>query len=230
MTHQTLQVVATELGYRDVSALYAAVGENNVSAQHVVSKLVESLGGEDGAEETLAEGVSPGQKSGATGAGPEAAVNVEGLSSNEVWVKLARCCTPVPGDEIAGFITRGQGVSVHRMDCLNATRLRGEHPERFVDVSWASDQSTGQYLVEIEIKALNRPGLLSDLSKVLSEHHVDIVSGSMMTTGDQLASARFTFGLPGVTYLDTVLASLRGVDGVFEASRRMGNRGGIERG
>ena len=225
MSHQTLQLVATELGYRDVSALYAAVGENNISAQNVVAKLVESVGGEDGAEETLAEGVSPGQKVGATGTGAEAAVNVEGLSSNEVWVKLARCCTPVPGDDIVGFITRGQGVSVHRSDCVNATRLRSEHPERFVEVSWASDQSTGQYLVEIEIKALNRPGLLNDLSKVLSEHHVDIVSGSMMTTGDQLASARFSFGLPGVTYLDTVLASLRGVDGVFEAKRRMGTRG-----
>ncbi|WRS29679.1 bifunctional (p)ppGpp synthetase/guanosine-3',5'-bis(diphosphate) 3'-pyrophosphohydrolase [Actinomycetaceae bacterium MB13-C1-2] len=229
MTHQALTAVATELGYQDVSALYAAVGENHISAQNVVGKLVENLGGEDGVEETLAEGVQPGR--GIThggGSGAEVAVNVEGMSSNEVWVKLARCCTPVPGDDIVGFITRGQGVSVHRVDCINAVRLQEEHPERFVDVSWAGDQTSGQYLVEIEIKALNRAGLLNDLSKVLAEHRVDIVSGSMMTTGDQLASARFTFGLPGVTYLDTVLNSLRRVDGVFEASRRMGSKTGSQ--
>lgn len=225
MSHQALMAVATEMGYRDVSTLYAAVGENHISAQNVVGKLVENLGGEDGAEETLAEGVRPGHGVAPSQSGSsEAAIEVEGMSANEVWVKLARCCTPVPGDEIVGFITRGQGVSVHRVDCTNAIRLQEEHPERFVQVSWAGDQSSGQYLVEIEIKALNRPGLLNDLSKVLSEHRVDIVSGSMMTTGDQLASARFTFGLPGVMYLDTVLSSLRRVDGVFEASRRMGSR------
>ncbi len=221
MTHESLLAVATALGYRDVSALYAAVGENHVSAQNVVGKLVDHLGGEEGTEETLAEGVSPGQK--LQPRSGEAAITVEGISSNEVWVKLSRCCTPVPGDDIVGFITRGQGVSVHRADCINAARLRSEHPERFVQVSWETDQSSGQYLVEIEIKALNRPGLLNDLSKVLSEHKVDIVSGSMTTTGDQVASARFTFGLPGVTYLETVLSSLRGVEGVFEANRRMGS-------
>lgn len=225
MSHQALMAVATEMGYQDVSGLYAAVGENHISAQNVVGKLVENLGGVDGVEETLAEGIQPGhratQSSGAQG---DVAINVEGMSSNDVWVKLARCCTPVPGDEIVGFITRGQGVSVHRADCVNAQRLHEEHPERFVEVSWAGDQTGGQYLVEIEVKALNRPGLLNDLSKVLAEHRVDILSGSMMTTGDQLASSRFTFGLPGVTYLETVLNSLRRVDGVFEASRRMGSK------
>ena len=159
-----------------------------------------------------------------TGTSQEAAVNVEGMSANEVWVKLARCCTPVPGDTIVGFITRGQGVSVHRDDCVNAVRLEKEHPERFVDVSWADDQGSSQYLVEIEIRALNRPGLLNDLSQILSDHRVDIVSGSMSTTNDQIASARFSFGLPGVDYLDTVLNSLKRVDGVLDAQRRMGSR------
>lgn len=225
MTHQALLAVATELGYRDVSALYAAVGENHVSADNAVGKLVENLGGADGAEETLAEGVRPGTSNTRPSDGsPAAAINVEGMSANEVWVKLARCCTPVPGDKIVGFITRGQGVSVHRVDCTNASRLREQHPERFVDVGWDSDQSSGQYLVEIEIRALNRPGLLNDLSQVLSDHRVDIVSGTMMTSSDQIASARFTFGLPGVTYLDTVLSGLRRVDGVFEAQRRMGTQ------
>lgn len=226
MTHEALQQVAATMGYRDVSALYAAVGENHVSSDNVVSKLVENLGGDQGTEETLSEGVLPGDGTAprTQSPGQDAAINVAGMSANEVWVKLARCCTPVPPDQIVGFITRGQGVSVHREDCINATRLKNEHPERFVEVSWADDQSGGQYLVEIEIKALNRPGLLNDLSKVLSDHGVDILSGSMSTTGDQIASARFSFGLPGVTYLATVLNSLRQVDGVFDAERRMGGR------
>ncbi len=224
MSHQALMSVVSSMGYRDVSSLYAAVGENHISAANVVGKLVENLGGDQGTEETLAEGIIPGvsPSKAPASAGQDAAVNVEGMSANEVWVKLARCCTPVPGDSIVGFITRGQGVSVHRDNCVNAVRLQEEHPERFVDVSWSSNQTGGQYLVEIEIRALNRPGLLNDMSQVLSDHKVDIISGSMSTSNEQIATARFTFGLPGVTYLDTVLASLRRVDGVFEATRRMG--------
>ncbi len=225
MTHDAVLSVATGMGLRDISALYAAVGENHVSAQHVVNKLVEILGGDAGTEETLAEAVTPGTIS-AHRPGPsalgDAAVIVDGMSSNEVWVKLAKCCKPVPGDQIVGFITRGQGVSIHRDDCVNAQHLMETHPERIIAVLWDGDQTGNQYLVEIEIKALNRPGLLNELSKVFSDHGVDIVSGSMQATGEQIASARFSFGLPGLGYLDAVLASLRRVDGVFEASRVMG--------
>ena len=225
MTHQALQSVASTLGYREVSALYAAVGENHVSADNVVSKLVELLGGDEGTEETLAEAVTPSATPRRqTASSQEAAVNVEGMSANEVWVKLARCCTPVPGDSIVGFITRGQGVSVHRDDCVNAVRLKDAHPERFVDVSWADDQGGSQYLVEIEVRSLNRPGLLNDLSQVFRDHRVDIISGSMSTTSDQIASSRFSFGLPGGDYLDTVLNSIKRVDGVLDAHRRMGSQ------
>ena len=221
MTHDALLSVATGMGYRDISALYAAVGENQTSAQNVVSRLVENLGGDAGTEESLAEGVTPTALAPRSpSASAEAAVVVEGLSSNEVWVKLARCCMPVPGDDIVGFVTRGEGVSVHRADCVNALHLESRQPERFVPVEWSHDQSRSQYLVEIEVKSLDRAGLLNDLSHVLSEHQVNILSGSMSAGRDQVATARFTFELPNINYLESVLTSLRRVDGVFEAARR----------
>lgn len=221
MNHDSVLSVATSLGYPDISGLYAAVGDGHISAQNIVSKLVENLGGGDGTEETLSEAVTPGAhlhsapELSAKGQG----VSVDGMNANDVWVKLARCCTPVPGDDIVGFITRGQGVSVHQCSCPNAVRLEGLHPERFVQVSWSSEHSQAQYLVQIQTKALDRPGLLADLTKVMTEYRVNIVSASTVSTRDQVATARFSFHLAEMSHLNAVLAALRRVDGVFEAVR-----------
>ena len=221
MNHDSVLSVATSLGYPDISGLYAAVGDGHISAQNIVSKLVENLGGGDGTEETLSEAVTPG---GHLHSAPELSakgqgVSVDGMNANDVWVKLARCCTPVPGDDIVGFITRGQGVSVHQHSCPNAVRLEGLHPERFVQVSWSSEHSQAQYLVQIQTKALDRPGLLADLTKVMTEYRVNIVSASTVSTRDQVATARFSFHLAEMSHLNAVLAALRRVDGVFEAVR-----------
>jgi len=221
MNHDSVLSVATSLGYPDISGLYAAVGDGHISAQNIVSKLVENLGGGDGTEETLSEAVTPG---GHLHSAPELSakgqgVSVDGMNANDVWVKLARCCTPVPGDDIVGFITRGQGVSVHQHSCPNAVRLEGLHPERFVQVSWSSEHSQAQYLVQIQTKALDRPGLLADLTKVMTEYRVNIVSASTVSTRDQVATARFSFHLAEMSHLNAVLAALRSVDGVFEAVR-----------
>lgn len=221
MNHDSVLSVATSLGYPDISGLYAAVGDGHISAQNIVSKLVENLGGGDGTEETLSEAVTPGAH---LNSAPELSakgqgVSVDGMNANDVWVKLARCCTPVPGDDIVGFITRGQGVSVHQRSCPNAVRLEGLHPERFVQVSWSSEHSQAQYLVQIQTKALDRPGLLADLTKVMTEYRVNIVSASTVSTRDQVATARFSFHLAEMSHLNAVLAALRRVDGVFEAVR-----------
>ncbi len=221
MNHDSVLSVATSLGYPDISGLYAAVGDGHISAQNIVSKLVENLGGGDGTEETLSEAVTPG---GHLHSAPELSakgqgVSVDGMNANDVWVKLARCCTPVPGDEIVGFITRGQGVSVHQHSCPNAVRLEGLHPERFVEVSWSSEHSQAQYLVQIQTKALDRPGLLADLTKVMTDYRVNIVSASTVSTRDQVATARFSFELAEISHLNAVLSALRRVDGVFEAVR-----------
>jgi len=217
LTHESLSTVAGEMHLADVSALYAAVGEGNVGAQTVVRRVIDLYGGEEGAAEDLAEGVqiTSERARAKQSSGGDAGVIVRGLS--DVWVKLAKCCTPVPGDPILGFVTRGAGVSVHRTDCTNVASLKA-HPERLVDVEWAP---TGQsmFLVNIQVEALDRNRLLSDLTKVLSDVHVNILAASLQTTRDRVAKSRFTFEMGDPKHLGHVLKAVRSVDGVFDAYR-----------
>ncbi|WIK65111.1 RelA/SpoT family protein [Gleimia hominis] len=221
MTHESLLSLATDFGYKDVSALYAAVGDNNISAQHVVERLMDSLGGDSGTEETLSEAVTPGHNRSSV-TDPSASVTVSGMSANDVWVKIARCCTPVPGDPIVGFVTRGNGVSVHSPDCSNAVELEERHPERFVNVEWEAD-STATFLVQIEVKGLDRPSLLSEVTAILADSHVNIMSGQMRSSKDRVAVFRFTIELADPAHLKATLAALRGVEGVFDVYRAHGD-------
>src|SRR3954469_8084090 len=219
MSHESLTVLATELHYADVSALYAAIGEGHVSAQSVVAKLVQSLGGEEGASEDLAEATIPTTPARRPRTG-DAGVVVKGV--DDLWVKLARCCTPVPGDPVIGFVTRGSGVSVHREDCSNVSELRAE-PGRIVEVEWAPSAAT-VFLVQIQVEALDRARLLSDVTRVLSDAHVNILSASVQTTRDRVAISRFTFEMGDPTHLGHVLAAVRRIDGVFDVYRMAGGR------
>jgi GTP pyrophosphokinase len=134
-----------------------------------------------------------------------------------VWVKLAKCCTPVPPDEILGFVTKGGGVSVHRTDCTNAAELRS-HPEKLLDVEWAPTGSS-TFLVNIQVEALDRARLLADITMVLSDAHVNILSANLQTTRNRVAKSRFTFEMAEAKHLDTVLKAVRSVPGVFDAYR-----------
>jgi GTP pyrophosphokinase len=214
LTTETLATLAHELRYPDISALYAAIGDSHVSAQSVVSRLVESLGGEEGASEDLAEATTPGSTT-RRRSSTDPGVVVKGAS--DIWVKLARCCTPVPGDGIVGFVTRGSGVSVHRADCVNAVALAAQ-PDRMVEVEWAPSASS-VFLVAIQVEALDRSRLLSDVTRVLSDQHVNILSASVTTTRDRVAMSRFTFEMGDPTHLGHVLRAVRGVDGVFDVYR-----------
>ncbi|HET9499650.1 MAG TPA: bifunctional (p)ppGpp synthetase/guanosine-3',5'-bis(diphosphate) 3'-pyrophosphohydrolase [Marmoricola sp.] len=215
MTHDSLTQVAHELRLADVSALYAAVGEGNLGAQTVVRKVIEQAGGQQGAAEDLAEAVTITRPRRASGQGADAGVIVKGTS--DVLVKLAKCCTPVPGDAILGFVTRGAGVSVHRRDCTNAKDLLSQ-PERLVDVEWApTSQST--FLVQIMVEALDRSRLLSDITLVLSEQHVNILSASLSTSRDRVAKSKFTFEMGDPKHLGAILKAVRNIDGVFDAYR-----------
>jgi GTP pyrophosphokinase len=131
--------------------------------------------------------------------------------------KLARCCTPVPGDEIIGFVTRGTGVSVHRVDCRNVEDLR-KQPDRIMDVAWATN-SKSLFLVQIQIEALDRGGLLSDVTRVLSEHHVNILSASVSTRADKVALSRFVFEMGDAQLLDHLLNAVRRIDNVYDVYR-----------
>jgi GTP pyrophosphokinase len=217
LTHETLSTVASEMHLTDVSALYAAVGEGNVGAQTVVRRVIDLYGGEEGAAEDLAEGVrlTSERARAKQSSGADAGVIVRGIS--DVWVKLAKCCTPVPGDPILGFVTRGAGVSVHRTDCTNAESLKAQ-PERLVEVEWAPTAQS-MFLVNIQVEALDRARLLSDLTKVLSDVHVNILAASLQTTRDRVAKSRFTFEMGDPKHLGHVLKAVRSVDGVFDAYR-----------
>ncbi|ACZ30696.1 (p)ppGpp synthetase I, SpoT/RelA [Xylanimonas cellulosilytica DSM 15894] len=219
LSHETLVGLATELRFADVSALYAAVGEGHVSAPHVVELLVKSLGGADGTEEDTAEAAVPGvpttPRRTRTG---DPGIVVRGVE--DIWVKLAKCCTPVPGDEIIGFVTRGAGVSVHRADCANVDGLRAQ-PERIVDVAWSTG-SSATFLVQIQVEALDRSRLLSDITRVLSDNHVNILSASVSTTQDRIAMSRYVFEMAEPAHLAQVLSAVRKVDGVFDVYRITG--------
>jgi len=213
MSQESLKAVADDLRYPDIAGLYAAVGEGHVSAQSIVQKLVHILGGEEGTTEDVAEAATPDRPRRSAGTDP--GVVVKGVS--DVWVKLARCCTPVPGDEIIGFVTRGSGVSVHRMDCINVDSLRQQHG-RIVEVEWAPTANS-MFLVAIQVEALDRARLLSDVTRVLSDQHVNILSATVTTSTERIATSRFTFEMADPKHLGHVLKAVRGVEGVFDAYR-----------
>lgn len=216
----SMTALAHELRYQDVSSLYAAVGEHHVSARHVVQRLVALLGGVEQNEEELADRATPSTVQRRRGTG-DVGVVIDDMEdaddSSDVWIKLARCCTPVPGDGILGFVTRGGGVSVHRTDCTNADELRSE-PERLVNVHWASS-SSALFLVAIQAEALDRHRLLSDITKVLADEKVNILSASVTTSRDRVAVSRFSFEMGDPKHLGHVLKAVRNVEGVYDVYR-----------
>ncbi|MGW6461751.1 RelA/SpoT family protein, partial [Streptomyces sp. NPDC055078] len=215
LTGDSLVTLAHEMRYPDISSLYAAIGEGHVAAQGVVQKLVQALGGEEAANEDIAESTPPSRSRAKRRANADPGVVVKGVE--DVWVKLARCCTPVPGDPIIGFVTRGSGVSVHRADCVNVDSL-SQQPERILEVEWAPTQSS-VFLVAIQVEALDRSRLLSDVTRVLSDQHVNILSAAVQTSRDRVATSRFTFEMGDPKHLGHVLKAVRGVEGVYDVYR-----------
>jgi GTP pyrophosphokinase len=212
---ETLLQLARDLRYTDVSGLYAAVGEGRVSAQSVVDKLVRLLGGLAGAQEDLAEAALPSKAPQPRAPGDP---GVEVTGAPDVWVRLSRCCTPVPGDEIIGFVTHGHGVSVHRTDCVNLSHLTATQQERMVEVHWAPTDGS-VFLVAIQVEALDRTRLLSDVTRVLSDQHVNILSATVTTSRDRTAYSRFTFEMGDPKHLGHVLRAVRAIDGVYDVYR-----------
>ncbi|MCW2495992.1 TGS domain-containing protein, partial [Jatrophihabitans sp.] len=212
-----LLTLANDMHLADIDALYAAIGEGHVSAQSVVQKLVTQLGGTEGSVEDIAEATIPQVEAPSVTrrSGGDVGVVVKGVS--DVWIKLARCCTPVPGDDILGFVTRGGGVSVHRRTCTNASALL-EQSDRLLDVEWApSADST--FVVSIRVEALDRHGLLSDVTRVLTDERVSILSANVSTNRDRVAVSRFTFEMAEAKHLGHLLRSIKGIDGVYDAYR-----------
>ncbi|GAB2971446.1 RelA/SpoT family protein [Frigoribacterium salinisoli] len=213
MSQDSISEVASAMRYDDVSSLYAAVGEGHISTQSVLEKILAAVQQQNEVDEGEFEFPSQGRARPLRNS--DSGVLVRGAP--DILVKLAKCCTPVPGDQIVGFVTRGQGVSVHQATCHNVQGLMAE-PERMIEVEWAPS-SKSVFLVQIQIEALDRSGLLSDVTRVLSEHHVNILSATVSTSHERLAVSRFVFEMGDTTHLDRVLNAVRRIDAVYDVYR-----------
>ena len=223
LTTEALIGVADDLNFPNADAVFAAIGDGQISTQNVISHLVKDAGADEVDEEVEQEAlplkpIERKTSSSSTG------VSVKGVG--DVWVKLARCCMPVPGDQIIGFVTRNQGVSVHRTDCQNMIDLKNKQSERVVEVEWTSTK--GLFMVKIQVEALDRRNLLSDVTRVLSDHGVNIISGTIATGSDRVATSQFSFEMADPQHLNTLLAAVRKIDGVFDVYRLTGAKESAE--
>ena len=201
-------------GHVDLDSLFAAIGEHHVSARGVAQRIARVMQlGTDG--ELLASDLRVDRPRRLTLDGP--AIHVDGL--DDVLVRLSTCCTPVPGDEIMGFITKGRGVSVHRIDCANAGSLVQEQASRVVEVEWSDHQRGSTFRASVEVVALDRSRLLRDVANALSDHHVNIVACSTHTGLDRVAKMRFEFELADPNHLDAVLRTIKNIAGVYDSYR-----------
>jgi GTP pyrophosphokinase len=232
LTHEILVEIADELGQNSVDELYHAIGRGHFKAGTVLTKILE-LESDDLVDEIVDEpglnlrGVRDSALTGdtATERPINPGISVSGDESmNDVWIKLAKCCTPVPGDEIVGFVTKGNGISVHRSDCFNIHVLRKtEEPSRFVDASWIAGAAT-QFLVSIQVEGLDRSAMLANVTRVLSENHVNILSGQIETTKDRVAISRWTFEMADPNHLNSVINAVSRVEGVYDVYRITGKK------
>ena len=229
---RAMRHVAQNAGYKDVDDMLVALGTGKESAQHVANRMLKILS-EDG-NDTQTASSSLANRAGTTGKLPPMITEVNRNRSRSshsssgiivkgadgVLVRLSRCCNPVPGDEILGFITRGRGVSVHRADCPNAVALK-EHPERIIDVAWDSQGTETVYKAEVFIEALDRMNLLRDVAQVLSESGANVLSSTTASHRDGMVEMRFLFQVGDVDAIETIISKTRAVEGIFEAHRML---------
>ncbi len=220
LSSAAIDEIAESLNFASRDAMYTAIGEHHVSAESVAGRLTKGLREPTPEREEVMP--TPVRRHRRRTPGGEVGVHVEGL--DDVMVRMARCCTPVPGDEIMGFVTRGRGVSVHRTDCANAVSLRGAQTERLIEVEW-DDDSAGSFTALVEVKALDRSRLLQDVASTLSDAQVNILAANTVTGADRVSKMRFEFELGDASHLDTILSRLSSIDSVYDAYRVIPGKG-----
>ena len=215
LNSDALAKIGEDLRVGDANALFTAIGQGQFSTQSVIEKIKVHLGlSNDPDTEEIPVQLPKSLR------GPRSAnqgILVKG--SPDVLTKMARCCTPVPGDQITGFITRGEGVSVHRVDCTNVASL---NQARVVEVAWA-ESARGVFMVQIQVEALDRSGLLSDITRVLTENHVNILSATVSTGRDRVALSRYVFEMADPSHLDHLLNQVRRIEAVYDVYRVKSN-------
>jgi GTP diphosphokinase / guanosine-3',5'-bis(diphosphate) 3'-diphosphatase len=206
-----LAQVIRDSGFKKAEDFYLALGSGKLSAGSIVNKVIQRLKTEVGVEEAP---VTKAPKARDAVAGDDVGVVVQGVQ--DVLVRLAKCCTPVPGDPIVGYISLGKGITIHRGDCPNVKALM-RNPERFTPVEWDGD-GTKSFRVQIAVSSWDRPRLLEDVARTFGEHGANIVSYGGVVE-DQLAKNWYTVQVGDIDSLRSLLNSLRSVDAVFDAYR-----------
>ena len=209
----TLAQVIRETGFKKADDFYLALGSGKLQAGAIVNKVIQRLRTETVASEATVITKSP--KAREIVSGNDIGISVQGL--DDVLVRLAKCCTPVPGDEIVGYISLGRGITIHRDDCPNVKALR-RNPERFTPVAWESETVAKSFRVQIAVDSWDRPRLLEDVARTFAEHGANIVSYGGLVE-DQLAKNWYTAEVGDVKGLRSLLTALRNLEAVFDAYR-----------
>ncbi len=207
--------VIVEHSYTDVDTFLAAIGEHHVSARSVAQRIARLFRTGD-LPEQLPTTVFEPRRHHDDGRGA-AGVHVEGL--DDLMVRLANCCTPVPGDDIIGYVTRGRGVSVHRNDCTNATSLAQDAAARMIEVEWDGDRREELYTAGVEVVALDRSRLLRDVANAVGEQGVNITRCETIVSDDRVAKMRFEFEMSSAAQLGSVLNTIKRIDAVYDVRR-----------
>ena len=215
--------IAEQLNYSSTDLLFLAIGEGHQSAASVAGRFARALQGDDadGEDDRDRLPTTARRRTGHLRSDTDVGVHVEGL--DDILIRLSQCCAPVPPDEIIGFVTRGRGVSVHRADCVNAIGLAEGQTDRLIEVEWDTDFA-GKFSTTISVHALDRPGLLRDVTDVLAEHRLSIISAKAETGDDFIARMGFEFELADLSQLDSVLSRVLSLEAVFEAYRVLPGR------
>lgn len=221
-----LQIVQKKYGFRDWDAVLAAIGHGGLKEGQVVNRLVEEYEKDHKKEitdETILEKISEANSKKVHIAKSKSGIVVKGI--NDMAVRFSKCCNPVPGDEIVGFVTRGRGMSIHRTDCVNMLHLSDAERERLIDAEWEDSVETeggGQYLAELKMYAGDRQGLLMDITRVFTEAKIDVKSMNIRTNKRGTATIDMGFIVQGREELNSVIEKLRQVESVIDIERTTG--------
>ena len=226
MQPKYMEIVQNKYGFKDWESVLAAIGHGGLKEGQVVNRLAEEYGKEHKQEitdEVVLERVAEAAKNKVHIAKSKSGIVVKGI--DDVAVRFSRCCNPVPGDEIVGFVTRGRGLSIHRTDCVNMIHLTEAERARLIDAEWegkVAEESGGQYLAEIKMYAYDKQGLLMEISKIFTEGNVDVKSLNVRTSKQGKATIEAGFIVHGRSELEKVVAKLRQLDGIIDIERTTG--------
>ena len=226
MKPKYLQIVQRKYGFRDWDAVLAAIGHGGLKEGQVVNRLVEEYGKDHKKEitdATILEKISEANNQKVHIAKSKSGIVVKGI--DDMAVRFSKCCNPVPGDEIVGFVTRGRGMTIHRTDCVNMLHLSAAERERLIDAEWENNAETeggGQYLAELKMYANDRQGLLLDVTKVFTEEKIDVRSMNTRTSKKGTATLEMGFIVKGREQLNLIIKKLRNVEGVLDIERTAG--------